>query len=56
MYTTIDESGRLNNYAKDPEMYLADYPSLDQQRIYAFQGGAAILFVTTLLLVAFSVS
>lgn len=38
MYTTINEEGILNNYATEPEMYYADYPSPEQQRSYTFQG------------------
>ncbi|MEM9808180.1 MAG: ssl1498 family light-harvesting-like protein [Cyanobacteria bacterium P01_D01_bin.56] len=56
MFTTIDESGRLNNYAVEPEMYFADYPALEQQNRYKLQGGLATLLVTALLFVAFAVS
>jgi hypothetical protein len=57
MYTTAQiDNGVLNNYARDPQVYFADAPS-DEQRIrYAQQGAVAVLFVTSLLLVAFSVS
>jgi hypothetical protein len=56
MYTTIDETGRLNNYATEPQMYLAMYPSPEQQRRYLLQGGLATLLLTTLTFVAFAVS
>ncbi|MBF2006857.1 photosystem II assembly protein Psb34 [Chlorogloeopsis fritschii PCC 9212] len=56
MYTTTDERGILNNYANEPKMYYAAYPSVEQQRRYAFQAGVAILFVTTIVLVALGVS
>lgn len=55
MYTT-NEEGLLNNYATEPAMYYAEFPSIDQQRRYAFQGALAILFVVTTLLTALAVS
>jgi hypothetical protein len=56
MYTTQDERGVLNNYASEPKMYFAEYPSPEQQRQYMFIGGVAIALVTTLLGIALSVS
>ncbi|MBD2664619.1 hypothetical protein B6N60_03958 [Richelia sinica FACHB-800] len=56
MYTTINEEGILNNYATEPEMYFAEYPSPEQQGRYALQGGLAVLFVTTLVLIGLGVS
>lgn len=56
MYTTIDETGRLNNYATEPDMYLASSPYPEQQRRYMLQGGLAILLVTALLGIAIGVS
>jgi hypothetical protein len=56
MYTTINESGILNNYANEPQMYYATYPTTEQQRQYAVQGAFATLLVTTLILVALGVS
>jgi hypothetical protein len=56
MYTTTDEYGILNNYATEPAMSYADYPSSEQQSRYALQGAIATLFVGLLVLVAFSVS
>lgn len=56
MYTTTDDKGILNNYATEPEMYFANYPSPEQQRNYALQGAIATLFVTALVLVSFAVS
>lgn len=56
MYTTTNETGQLNNYATEPNMYLASYPAPEQQRRYMFQGGIAILFVTVLMLTALGVS
>jgi hypothetical protein len=54
MYTTNND-GLLNNYATEPEMYYAEYPSEYQQRRYALQGAIATLVVTSLLLVGLSV-
>lgn len=56
MYTTTDERGILNNYANEPAMYLASYPSAEQQRRYLFQGAIATLLVTSVMLIALAVS
>lgn len=56
MYTTTDERGILNNYATEPQMYYAEYPSKHQQQRYAFQGAVAVLFITAITLAAFAVS
>ncbi|MDX2214973.1 MAG: ssl1498 family light-harvesting-like protein [Oculatellaceae cyanobacterium bins.114] len=56
MYTTINEQGQLNNYATEPVLYYAEYPSPSQQQRYAFLGAVATLFVSTLVLVALAVS
>ena len=56
MYTTISENGILNNYAKAPKMYFAEYPSPEQQRRYLIQGCLALGLVVSLLLTAFAVS
>jgi hypothetical protein len=55
MYT-IDETGVMNGYAVEPEMYFAVYPSVEQQRRYLFQGAVAVLLVATTLLTALAVS
>lgn len=55
MYTT-DDRGILNNYAIEPAMVYAEYPSEEQQSQYALQAGLATLLVSALMLVAFSVS
>jgi hypothetical protein len=52
MYTTTNEDGILNNYATEPQMYYANYPSPEQQSRYAFQGAIAGLFVVAVVLVA----
>ena len=56
MYTTVNETGQLNNYATEPEMYFASYPAPEQQRRYLLQGGLAILFIGALMLTAIGVS
>jgi hypothetical protein len=56
MYTTVNEQGLLNNYANEPEVYYAVYPSPEQQRNYALLGAIATLFVTALVLVSLAVS
>ncbi len=55
MYT-IDETGRLNNYAVEPTVYAAQYPSQEQQQQYALQAAFAALLVTFTILTAFAVS
>jgi hypothetical protein len=55
MYTT-DETGVMNNYAVEPDMYFAVYPSVEQQRRYLVQGAIAILLVATTLFTALVVS
>jgi hypothetical protein len=52
----VDDEGIVNNYAIEPEMSEAKYPSPKQQRRYIFLGAAAILFVALALLIAFGVS
>ncbi len=56
MYTTINENGILNNYATEPQLYYATYPSIEQQNRYKYQAAFATLLVTTLVLVALGVS
>jgi hypothetical protein len=46
MYTTRNEDGILNNYASEPAMYFAEFPSEEQQQNYAAQGAIAVLLVT----------
>lgn len=53
MYTK-DREGLINNYATEPEIYYAEYPSREQQLRYALLGGKALLFVAALILTAFA--
>ncbi|BAQ64626.1 photosystem II assembly protein Psb34 [Geminocystis sp. NIES-3709] len=56
MYTTINEEGTLNNYAREPQMYYSNYPSPEQQRNYLKWGTLALLLLTSLLLTTLAVS
>ncbi len=55
MYTT-NEDGVLNNYAAEPKVYFAEYPSPEQQQRYTFQAAIAFGLVVLSLLTALSVS
>ncbi len=48
MFTTSDENGILNNFANEPDMYYAAYPTQKQQRGYLVQGVFAALLVVGL--------
>jgi hypothetical protein len=54
-YTTYDR-GLLNNYAVEPVVYAAEYPSEAQQQQYLFQGALAVLLVLSLFMTALSIS
>lgn len=54
--TTVDDEGLINNFATEPKVYPSTYPSPRQQQRYIFLGLGAILFVSILVLIAFSVS
>ncbi|WP_016950303.1 photosystem II assembly protein Psb34 [Anabaena sp. PCC 7108] len=56
MYTTINENGILNNYSTEPKLYYAEYPTKKQQNRYVFQGVVAVLFVSSIVLIALGVS
>ena len=56
MYTTTDEYGILNNYAPEATVYVAEFPSQEEQRRYALQGAIATLIVGLLILTSLSVS
>ncbi|GAB4228231.1 MAG: hypothetical protein Kow0049_08990 [Stanieria sp.] len=53
---TVDDEGIINNYATEPNIYLAYYPSPEQQKRYMFLGTGAFLLVVSILLTAFAVS
>lgn len=56
MFNTIDEKGLLNNYASEPDLYYAVYPSPEKQRQYLYQGTFALLLISSLVLTALGVS
>jgi hypothetical protein len=48
MISTTDERGVINNFAKDPEPYPAEYPTPSQQRTYWILGAVlAIAFAVS---------
>jgi len=53
---TVDDEGMIDNYAIQPAMSLAEYPSTEQQQRYIFQGAVVIVFVALTLLTALAVS
>jgi len=56
MSYTTDERGILNNYATEPVVYAAEYPTAELQRQYKLQAAVAITFLGLVLLTAFGVS
>ena len=57
MYTTTQlDNGVLNNYATEPEMTYAEYPSLYEQKRYLKQIAIATSLVSALVLISFVVS
>ena len=50
-----DDDGRLNNFAKEPKMYVAEPPNKNQQRNYIIMGIAAVMLIAGLVFVAASV-
>ena len=53
---TVDQEGLTNNYAVEPELYYALFPSPEQAREYALQAGLSVLFVSSIIFTAFAVS
>ena len=56
MQTAQLDNGILNNYATEPEMTYAQYPSLYEQKRYLQQGAIALLLVAATVFVSFVVS
>lgn len=52
---TVNEQGLFNNYASEPAVYYAEFPSEYQQSQYLWQGAVATLFIATLVFTAISV-
>ncbi len=53
---TEEEGGRLNNFASEPKTYAAKPPTKKQQINYAIGGLLALLLVSGVVFIAFSVS
>jgi hypothetical protein len=51
-----DGDGKLNNFAKEPEMYKSEPISGDQKRNYLLVGAIGCLLVLGLVVVSFQVS
>lgn len=56
MYTVTEENGRLNNYAVEPTVYVAEYPASYEKRRYIIQGAIAICIVATAIITSALVS
>jgi len=54
--STVDDEGRLNNFAVEPQVYPSEYPSPRQQRRYIYWGLAAAGLVVSLVLISKFVS
>lgn len=54
--STVDDEGRLNNFAVEPKVYSSEYPSPRQQRRYIYWGLAAAILVISLVLISTFVS
>ena len=53
---TEEEGGRLNNFAREPEMYTAEEPNSTEKRNYAILGVLAFLLLGGIIAVAFYAS
>jgi hypothetical protein len=56
MRYTVEEGGRLNNYAVEPKVTFAEPPTQSQQKGYIIMGSIGAVLVGGLLYVAFAVS
>lgn len=54
--STVDDEGRLNNFAVEPQVYQSEPPSPGQQRRYIYWGIAAAVLVVSLVLISTFVS
>jgi hypothetical protein len=52
----VDDQGKLDNFAIEPKVYVADYPTPTEQRRYALQGALAVAFVSALFFITFAIS
>lgn len=53
---TKEEGGRLNNFAAEPKMYIAEPPTKTEQRNYLITGVGALALVTGAIAIVFSIS
>ncbi|MDR9403739.1 MAG: ssl1498 family light-harvesting-like protein [Halothece sp. Uz-M2-17] len=53
---TEEDGGRLNNFAVQPKMYVADAPNKKQKRNYIIMGALALLLIGGLLGVTIAIS
>jgi hypothetical protein len=56
MRYTVEEGGRLNNFAVEPKMYEAEPPTATQKRNYIILGSLAAALVAGVFTLAFVVS
>ena len=56
MYTIQEDNGTLNNYAVEPEMTYAKYPTVWEQKNYLKQGAVATFLLTALIAISYVVS
>lgn len=56
MRYTVEDGGRLNNFAVEPKMYKAEPPTKSQKRNYIVLGSVGAVLVGLLVFVAASVS
>jgi hypothetical protein len=53
---TKDDEGIINNYAVEPAMSAATYPTPKQQLRYLFLGAGAMVFVGIIFWITFAIS
>lgn len=53
---TVEDGGRLNNFANEPKMYQAEPPTKRQKLSYLILGVAALALVSGLIYIAVAVS
>ncbi|MDJ0715945.1 MAG: ssl1498 family light-harvesting-like protein [Prochloraceae cyanobacterium] len=56
MTTTVEDGGRLNNYAREPKMYVAEEPTTSQKRNYIIGAVLGTLVIGGVITVAVIVS
>ncbi|WP_036480189.1 photosystem II assembly protein Psb34 [Myxosarcina sp. GI1] len=56
MTTTKDENGIINNFAKEPKVYVAENPTPKEQRRYAITGAISGLLIAGFIAASFAIS